>query len=673
MPTDVAVACGGLPAGTVPADFAEPSHLALGLAPPAANVRLRASAVHSLFPEDLAPELLDLLEVAAYVYAADQSAPRSNGADALGDGWRRRFRLRVPVRLPDLWNSRRVGEALTAALAFLTDDEYRFEFAPHPRPGPVPRYLDFGGEPFAGRIDEVALYSGGLDSLAGAVEAAANRGRRALLVRHRSTEKWTPAIEDTLATLKQRLGGLAPATLTVDANKSVGLTRDANQRSRMFLYAAFGSVAALALGMDSLRVYENGVVGLNLPLLGQLVGARASRTTHPKSLDLLGRFLSELAGRPFALENPFLWKTKADVVRLIDDAGHADLIGPAISCGQTIRRSNARTHCGVCSQCLDRRFGVLAAGLGAADPASQYEVGLAGVRAGEDLTMLVGFLGRARRVHGMGEIEFLSAYGEVARAMPRGAARAGDLARRVYDLYRRHSADVLGVVEGLVQGEAPGLARGEAPSQLVAIVVRPPAVVVEVPAPEPDYLFRRAGDVWLVRFEGSETAYVKDLEGMGMIARLLACPHAGVGALELAGVPAAAPGTPPPQAGVPLADRHSLAEYRTVLRKINDDLAQAREAGDLEGAEDLEERQQMIRGHIGSVTTAGGKIRKAHSDLDRARKLVVNNVNNAITLLRKHRPELADHFDRHLVRAAESRYAPPAPLPWETEADVGTR
>lgn len=81
----------------------------------------------------------------------------------------------------------------------------------------------------------------------------------------------------------------------------------------------------------------------------------------------------------------------------------------------------------------------------------------------------------------------------------------------------------------------------------------------------------------------------------------------------------------------------------------------------------------MIRGHIGSVTTAGGKIRKAHSDLDRARKLVVNNVNNAITLLRKHRPELADHFDRHLVRAAESRYAPPAPLPWETEADVGTR
>ena len=79
MPTDVAVSCGGLPAGAVPADFVKPRHLALGLAPPAANVRLRATAVHSVFPEDLSPELLDLLEVAASVYAADQSAPGATG------------------------------------------------------------------------------------------------------------------------------------------------------------------------------------------------------------------------------------------------------------------------------------------------------------------------------------------------------------------------------------------------------------------------------------------------------------------------------------------------------------------------------------------------------------------------------------------------------------------
>ena len=34
------------------------------------------------------------------------------------------------------------------------------------------------------------------------------------------------------------------------------------------------------------------------------------------------------------------------------------------------------SHCGCCSQCLDRRFGALAAGLGEDDPEEMYEVDL---------------------------------------------------------------------------------------------------------------------------------------------------------------------------------------------------------------------------------------------------------------------------------------------------------
>lgn len=68
--------------------------VALNLAGPAANVRLRVSDIHGLMRADLPAELLDLLEVAAYVSAADQSAPRSVRADDLGDAWRRRFHFR---------------------------------------------------------------------------------------------------------------------------------------------------------------------------------------------------------------------------------------------------------------------------------------------------------------------------------------------------------------------------------------------------------------------------------------------------------------------------------------------------------------------------------------------------------------------------------------------------
>ena len=65
------------------------------------------------------------------------------------------------------------------------------------------------------------------------------------------------------------------------------------------------------------------------------------------------------------------------------------------------------------------------------------------------------------------------------------------------------------------------------------------------------------------------------------------------------------------------------------------------------------------------MTTIEGKLRAASSDPERARKLVVNNVGNAVKALRKHLPALADHHRLTLKRGAVSRYAPATPVPWE--------
>ena len=632
-------------------------------------MRLRVSDLHGLLRANLRPELLDLLEVAAYVSAADQSAPRSDRAHDLGDGWRRRFHFRVPVRRPDLWGDPAVKAALADALGYVTDDEYRFEFVALRNPAKGPTYIEFGELPFQGQIDEVALFSGGLDSLAGAIDAAANRRRRALLVNHRSHEKWTPVFDRSVETLAGRLGPHAPLFLPVHGNKSEGLTRDQSQRSRMFLYASLGTVAARTLGLRSLRVYENGVVGLNLPILGQLVGARASRTTHPRTLHLLGKFFTLLVGEPFALENPFLWLTKADVVRLIADAEFADLIGPSISCGNTIGRSNAQTHCGACSQCLDRRFGVLAAGLGAFDPAGQYGIDLVtGERLQpDDRTMLVGYLDRARRVGAMDAVAFLSAYGEVARATPGGLGRAGDVARSVFDLYRRHSAEVLGVVAGVIQAEAGRLAAGEGdPSPLVALSVQPAQVVVEVPAAEPDYLFRRGPDFWAVRFGGSETKYVKGSEGMRAIARLLGSPLQDIQNLVLAGEVADGPTVSVVQAGLPLADAKAIGQYRKALADIQAQLEVAAAAGDTDRVGQLEGQRDQLATHIRSVTNQTGDIRTDSSDVERARKLVSTNLSNALKAVKRHNEPLAAHLKAAIVRRDRAcRYAPEEPVPWE--------
>jgi hypothetical protein len=46
-------------------------------------------------------------------------------------------------------------------------------------------------------------------------------------------------------------------------------------------------------------------------------GARATRSTHPLVLDHFAKFFSAAVGKPIEVDNPFIWKSKGDVVRSI--------------------------------------------------------------------------------------------------------------------------------------------------------------------------------------------------------------------------------------------------------------------------------------------------------------------------------------------------------------------
>ena len=47
-----------------------------------------------------------------------------------------------------------------------------------------------------------------------------------------------------------------------------------------------------------------------------------------------------------------------------------------MSCTRSYDITRLHTHCGCCSQCLDRRFGVIAAGAAEYDPAEMYKIEL---------------------------------------------------------------------------------------------------------------------------------------------------------------------------------------------------------------------------------------------------------------------------------------------------------
>jgi 7-cyano-7-deazaguanine synthase in queuosine biosynthesis len=212
---------------------------------------------------------------------------------------------------------------------------------------------------------EVALFSGGLDSLTGAIDLLASSAKGVCLVSHQSGQ---PATHHTQKQLVSALHTWYPRRVEALSFRC-GLTgrraSEETQRTRVFLYACIAAAAAHAVGASAISVYENGITSLNLPKRQDLGNARASRTTHPRTMRLLADFLTEVACGTVDVQTPFLWMTKTDVLDRLRLLGGEHLLSSSVSCSRTFKvRGTGQTHCGTCSQCVDRRLAAFSAWLG---------------------------------------------------------------------------------------------------------------------------------------------------------------------------------------------------------------------------------------------------------------------------------------------------------------------
>jgi hypothetical protein len=304
------------------------------------------------------------LELAAYVFSADRLVNRGSKSAVEYQRWSgRAFDFVVKVRDYEFWSQDEVKDLLERSLKFMSGDRsYSFHFQPgHETP---PAGL-FDKEEF--RIDKegdtsVSLFSGGLDSLTGAAHRLTATEENLCLVSHRSQPSITRTQDRLLEALeKQFPGRLGHYKFKCNLSPKA---REETQRTRSFLFGAIAFAIASTFSLDSFHLYENGVTGLNLSPRQSLLNARASRTTHPQTVYHLEELFSKIHEGKFEIENPFLWKTKTDVISLLhEEYGCGDLHDSAVSCGTT--RSSLPTnvtHCGRCSQCVDRRFASYAAG-----------------------------------------------------------------------------------------------------------------------------------------------------------------------------------------------------------------------------------------------------------------------------------------------------------------------
>jgi 7-cyano-7-deazaguanine synthase in queuosine biosynthesis len=670
MSVEASILCGPSAGRALPGVGRNPLHLRLWRPQP--NVFLALEDVSRVLWTDVPDVFLDLLDVAAYVYAADQAVKRGGDTDRnWGEDWRRLLHFAVPVRRPDLWNTPAVRDALVDTLSFLSEDQYDFRFDPHLDPEKAPSYLQFGRGRFADPIRDVLLFSGGLDSLAGAVQEAVADRTTVILVQHRSNPKVAGVHRRLLSALAGKAAAAPPVHLPVRVHKAKGLTREFTQRARSFLFAALGAAVAAVLGLDRVRFYENGVVSANLPLCTQVVGARASRTTHPRVLDGLTRLFTALAGRPFTVDNPFGDRTKEQVVRLLAEHGCAELIRHTRSCARPRAATNRQPHCGVCSQCLGRRLAVLDAGLEGHDPADTYRVDVlrGEIPEGRDQTMVAVYAETARRLAGAEPTRFFGTYGEVTRLLDPEARTATGAAHAIFDLHQRHARAVTGVLErALGEQAARGLWEPPGAGCLLRMITGARAGGPEAPADSPlgENVFRNRGEAWLVRFAGHEEFILMPSVGAAYLSLLLQSPGRPIRATRLVALVAGSPQEYAMGDAGPSLDPDARAALRAECEDYREQIDRARRAEDDVLLGQLQSELAALAERLTRARGLGGRDRRDSDDRENCRKAVVNGIRRAVDKIRKYDRTLAEHLQPPVLRVGvECCYQPPEGVRWE--------
>ncbi|MBN1174106.1 MAG: hypothetical protein JXA67_18180 [Micromonosporaceae bacterium] len=294
----------------------------------------------------------DLLRVARVVHLVDRRALR----EMAPDGWTRQITVTIELIDPEPWQGNL--DLLAALLSTLTADRWQVQVTG----GATRRSRQLSL--FAGwSATQVALFSGGLDSLAYAADRArAGTDGMLLVAQYDANKKQQQRLYEAVrrirpsVRLRQFWHQPQPSLRRSYQRKQ---PQEPSTRSRGLLFVAAAVYAAAAHGVSEMAIPENGQLAVNPPLLADRVAACSSRSVHPRTLDLVNRLIRQIAGASGAVTvfNPLLGLTKAGVCRLALDAGLGpDDLAAAESCGHPpARRGNRPPHCGCCLPCLVRR------------------------------------------------------------------------------------------------------------------------------------------------------------------------------------------------------------------------------------------------------------------------------------------------------------------------------
>ena len=669
-----------------------------------ASLNLHIEGLASKVVGALDARAADLVRIAAYAYGADQVVSRG-GLDVHRQQWRRRMTLCVPVSDPGFWAQPSTTTALAETLGFGTEDSWSFHFTQRPEATQQIKlevdHQPLEDRPLMGEPDSVMLVSGGIDSLCALVEAIAVHGARPVVVSHRSTPVADAVQKEVLDGVRAhfRTWSLPPMSFWIHRNGSEA--QDSTQRTRGFLFAALGMAVAGQVGLQRVLLPDNGYVSLNPAYNDQLVGALNSRGTHPTFLRLVNELAALIFPAGVRFENPLADRTRAEALSILKAHEVGELVGLTRSCGKHRGRPKQVPHCGGCSQCVDRRFAVVAAGLEAYDPANRYEADLfrGPLKTDEARTVAVSYVRFARETEQVSADELYAEHEELIGALdatdPAFTRRATCLA----NVLTRHAQEAMRVMGVMYARHGEDLARGAlAEPNLLALTALDaeaggtpsvPSVTttqIDAPAAEPSRhrLARRARQ-WHITFRG-EKGIVPHSKGLYRLARLVKARGQSLLALDLVSGSNPSKGAPvyrpddEAEADVDTvyADQPGRKSWRRVDSTV-DPLARAEELNELLQNEMLADRDRDgILAELDSITDRmlaesdqGGPEHSKNDEFERARTAVRLSMRKAYNDIGAELPALKAHFLESVHFGVRCWYEPRPPEYWDV--DLGDR
>lgn len=305
----------------------------------------------SYFHGKIAEEAFGLLFLSAIVYTIDRAIDRHKYSV---DGWSREFD--VDIEIPAHLKFKENQSIINRMLSFLTGDYWDCKFIAEASI----KYPLFKPTSFYDDISQVTLFSGGMDSLIGAIDYLSTNPNRVLYLSSHYDRYMSGPKSDQIRVreiLKKKFGNTIKYSDSVMISPDLSVEMSCRSRSLMFLALATIHASYAKCGVI---IPENGSVSLNFPLSPSRRASCSTRTTHPLFVSRYQMLLNSL-GIAVNVSNPYEFCTKGEMVQNCADKDFLlKIIPTSNSCGkrnmhQQMYDNTKATHCSHCMPCMYRK------------------------------------------------------------------------------------------------------------------------------------------------------------------------------------------------------------------------------------------------------------------------------------------------------------------------------